>query len=129
MKRRTFVKAGLGTVAVLGAGSVGTIVAKGKWGAVQHGLENLSFTSIEEQVRAYFPYLQIDDEGLRKFADMHRSQFGSGLFAKPDTMLHKRFLLSTDFFPNGADEARVVRYVMYYDPYVSPCWNPCATAA
>ena len=129
MKRRTFVKAGIGTVALVGAGSAGALVAGGKWGAGQHRLENLSFRSVEEQVRDYFPYLQIDAEGLRQFADVHRSQFGSGLFAKPDTQLHKRFLLSTDFFPNGADETRLVRYVTYYDPYVSPCWNPCATPA
>ncbi len=34
------------------------------------------------------------------------------------------FLLSTDFFHNGADEGRVVSYVAFYDPMVAVCRNP-----
>lgn len=34
------------------------------------------------------------------------------------------YLLSTDFFANGADEQRAVSYVSFYDPYVRPCSNP-----
>lgn len=39
-----------------------------------------------------------------------------------------RFLMSTDFFLNGADESRPINYVMFYHPYRSPCWNPLAMA-
>jgi len=35
------------------------------------------------------------------------------------------FLLSTDFFVNGADESRVVQYVAYHDKTL-PCSNPFA---
>ena len=35
------------------------------------------------------------------------------------------FLLSTDFFLNGADELKTVRYIGYYDPYQG-CQNPFA---
>ena len=37
-----------------------------------------------------------------------------------------RFLLSTDFFQHGGDESRALRYVAYFDPYRSPCYNPLA---
>jgi hypothetical protein len=35
------------------------------------------------------------------------------------------YLLSSDFFINGADESRVVRYLGYYDP-IRACGNPFA---
>jgi hypothetical protein len=34
------------------------------------------------------------------------------------------FLLSTDFFQNGADERRLVSYVAFYDPNAAVCRNP-----
>jgi hypothetical protein len=37
------------------------------------------------------------------------------------------FLLSSDFFQNGADETRTVRYLAYYDPYKYACGNPFAS--
>ena len=36
-----------------------------------------------------------------------------------------QFLLSTDYFINGADESRVVHYVMFFDK-TRPCSNPFA---
>ena len=38
--------------------------------------------------------------------------------------LVSRFLLSSDFFWNGADEATPVAYLGYYIPGRSPCFNP-----
>ena len=37
-----------------------------------------------------------------------------------------RFLLSTDFFANGAIEALPIRYVAFSNPYRRPCANPFA---
>ena len=37
-----------------------------------------------------------------------------------------QFLLSSDFFLNGADEHRPVQYLVYYDPYRQICANPFA---
>lgn len=34
------------------------------------------------------------------------------------------YLLSTDFFANGANEQRTVSYISFYDPYTRPCGNP-----
>ena len=33
------------------------------------------------------------------------------------------FLLSTDFFQNGADENKPLNYLGFYDPYKRPCAN------
>lgn len=35
------------------------------------------------------------------------------------------FLLSSDFFANGADESRIIRYVSFYDPMIA-CGDPFA---
>ena len=37
-----------------------------------------------------------------------------------------KFLLSTNFFHEGADESKPVTYLSYYDPYKMPCQNPFA---
>ena len=34
------------------------------------------------------------------------------------------YLLSSDFFLNGADEQKTVRYLGFYDPYQRACMNP-----
>lgn len=35
-----------------------------------------------------------------------------------------RYLFSTDFFENGADETRPANYVEFCDPYSIACRNP-----
>ena len=37
-----------------------------------------------------------------------------------------QYLLSSDFFLNGADESITVKYITYYDPYKTICENPFA---
>ena len=37
-----------------------------------------------------------------------------------------QFLLSTDFFQNGADETRKLNYMGFYDPAIMACRNPFA---
>lgn len=34
------------------------------------------------------------------------------------------YLMSTDFFQNGANEKRQIQYLSFYDPYISVCRNP-----
>ena len=73
------------------------------------------------RIREHFDYLNIDDRALTTFVDEH-------LRHHPDILnpldVYSKFLMSTDFFQNDADESRYVRYVAYYDPYVTPCYNP-----
>lgn len=83
---------------------------------------------LHRAIRKHFDYLTIDDGVLDAFAaDLLRNQgpWSSETSPRPYT----RFLASTDFFQTGADESRPLRYVTYYDPYVSTCYNPFADSA
>lgn len=125
MNRRKFLK--LGLAAAVGAGSAGSVLYY-NWDSVEWHLQSLqrSIIPVEDRLRSHFAYLKIDEAGLAAYAERHRELFGSGSDVRRDPMFYDRFLLSTDFFQNGADESRLVHYVAFYDPYVSPCWNPCA---
>ncbi len=128
MDRRKFVKIGAAALSVVGLGSIASVGYQKREGVKWH-LDNVKryVIPVEDRIRSYFDYLGIDEEGLAEFARVHKSIFGSGFDARRDPMLYERFLLSTDFFQHGGDETRTVRYVSYYDPYRSPCWNPCAS--
>jgi hypothetical protein len=82
--------------------------------------------TLEDRLRAHLPYLDVDDAVLAAFARDQRA--GTGAREEIDAIA-ARFLLSTDFFQNGADEDRPLRYVAYYDPYRSPCYNPLRDSA
>lgn len=76
------------------------------------------------ELRRHFDYLELDEESLARYARDYLRYL-----APPDlagTDLYTRFLLSNDFFQNGADESRPMHYVTLYDPYVTACRNPFA---
>lgn len=88
-------------------------------------------------LRKEFSYLKLEDDAPERFARVfvQHDRIGRGLLTRLRggdmtwqqaelTSMGHRFLLSTDFFLNGADENRPVRFVAYYDPYITPCWNP-----
>jgi hypothetical protein len=82
--------------------------------------------AVTEGIRARLRSLRIPAETLIAWAsDRERHE---GPFEAPDSDVpHEvvsQFLMSTDFFPNGMDERRPLAYVTYYDPYVTPCYNP-----
>jgi len=82
--------------------------------------------SLAQQLRDHFDYLVLDAAVLEAFvgdylADTARVRRGERIEA-----VGSRFLLSTDFFQHGGDESRALRYVAYFDPYRSPCYNPLA---
>ncbi len=69
--------------------------------------------------------LDLPDETLAAFVlddEEHDGRFTKDRASQPHC---QRFLLSTDLFPSG-DASRPLRYVAYYDPYVTPCRNPLA---
>jgi len=97
-------------------------------------------------------YLRLDDAGVRRFAAdiaglgivsslrLHVIDAADGLYTRrtlnPDTGLGRalrhgedkvvtQYLMSSDFFINGADKNRTVSYLGYYDPLVA-CNNPFA---
>jgi len=56
---------------------------------------------------------------------LERTSLASKLHNFEERIITK-FLLSTNFFREGADETKPVTYLSYYDPYKMPCQNPFA---
>lgn len=72
-----------------------------------------------------FPYLKINKTDAEKYVKDYEKQFprqgnklGDGFYTK--------FLLSTDFFLNGAKAENPVTYLAIYDPARVPCQHPFA---
>jgi len=75
-------------------------------------------------LRRHFDYLEFEEDALAGYARDYLRYLAPPDLA--DTDLYTRFLLSNDFFQNGADESRAMHYVAFYDPYVTACRNPFA---
>ena len=89
------------------------------------------FLEPAERIRRHFDYLTIDEDGLRRFVVDYERRYGkvTPRATAANRVMYTKFLMSTDFFRNGADEGKLVRYVAFYDPYVSPCYVPFPAAA
>jgi hypothetical protein len=75
---------------------------------------------LRDDLRQYYHYLEFDEEVLWAYlADLRK-------YGHPVSKTNARaeFLLSTDFFANGGDEQRPLRYGQLYDAYITPCYNP-----
>jgi hypothetical protein len=89
-------------------------------------LRNRSGSPEVRLIREHFAYLTIDPGGLRRFLVEYRRALG------PPRLEGKRevrrfldtFVMSTDFFLQGADESRTVRYTALYDVFTNPCYHP-----
>jgi hypothetical protein len=99
---------------------------------------------IETFIRRNFEYLKLDvtSKEMRSFIALYRGHCSPiytalvhgcaerlsvrppGGYERQMDELCTTFLMSTDFFPRGADESLPVRYVTLFHPYLSPCWNP-----
>jgi hypothetical protein len=141
MKRRGFLIGGVSLVAAAALGFFAMEIAS-EW-EVAHG------------VRKKLPWLKLDDAGVREFAKAHVAELLAKrptwyrwkyhfhqLFVHPaarwgistDTRSRRDrlednfatiYLLSSDFFVNGSDESRLVKYVALYDP-MRACGSPFA---
>ena len=83
---------------------------------------------LQRAIRRHFSYLSFDDRVIEAFArdlGRHQGPWNPETSPRPYT----RFLASTNFFQNGADEAKPLEYVSYYDPYVTSCYNPFASSS
>lgn len=141
MRRRRFL-IGLGVAALAGLGAIGL----GRVGAE---------AQIASYVRRRLGFLRLDEAGLQAFARdqmaallakrpsltrlkyhflsvyspaysrLDRSSDTRSRLARVEDAFVSTYLLSSDFFTNGADPARPVHYVRFYDP-LRPCGNPFA---
>jgi len=144
--RRRFVKLGLGAVALAGAGTVaGWYLSEAE--IVSAVRRRLPFLRLDEAGLHTFAKDQMNAL-LAKRPTWYRWKYHVRLlFQKPtaaaswgrtsdqrtrrermEDNLATLFLLSSDFFTNGAEETRVVKYVALYDP-MRPCGNPFARPA
>jgi hypothetical protein len=67
--------------------------------------------------------LKVPEATVSKWVNRHEKHHGPWKGKKPSRKDLQNFLLSTDFFPDG-DEGKTLRFVSYYDPYISVCYNP-----
>ena len=89
-----------------------------------------STSVLEQRFLDHHAYLSIDREGLRRFLADYQDAYGSLLTAAGEPrepLPYLKFLASSDFFLNGKDESKPVRYLMIRDPYLNPCFYPFPT--
>jgi len=74
-----------------------------------------------------FPYLKLRVGTVKAFEADYQRNVGRALPRDrwPD-QVQAQFLLSTDFFRFDADETRVIAYVGFYEPTITPSNNPLA---
>jgi hypothetical protein len=85
-----------------------------------------AFMPADQRIRAHFADLTIDEAGLQRFVRDFEKHVGPvRLYSVTSNgLLFSKFLLSSDHYHNGADPMKPVHYVAFYDPYVSPCYDP-----
>lgn len=145
INRRKLILGGLGAVAVAGVGT---------WGLGRFGFA----AEIRSILHRRLSFLKLDPAGVQAFAKdqadatfnkkiptwnrlryhfgavgpsfnrFYRSNDSRSRIAHLEDSLVSTYLLSSDFFLNGADESRLVAYVAYYDAG-RPCQNPFARPA
>ena len=95
----------------------------------RNGIRTLiGYVPMERRIHEAFAGLELDADGVRAFVRAHEAWRGPERRTSwIDPSIPLLYLLSTDYFVSGARPDVPVRYVRLYDPYVSPCWNPCAT--
>jgi hypothetical protein len=88
-------------------------------------LESVAELPLEEAIYRYYDYLKLDSSGVNAFVKANHTSghpVHQDLITLQQTM--SRYLLSTDFFIHGVDESRVVKYVAFHDPHLTPCFTP-----
>ena len=128
--RRTFIAGSLAIAGGLGAlglyfrGLAGKSTRPSAEGSISLGAKKL-----KAAIRERFDYLEFDDEVVLAFV-RDRERIAGRLHAKKrlGDAVFDQFLMSTDFFQQGADESSTLHYVAYYDPYATPCYNPLMQA-
>jgi hypothetical protein len=67
--------------------------------------------------------LKLPEATVSKWVNRYEKHEGPWKGKKVSRKDLQNFLLSTDLFPDG-DEDKPLRFVSYYDPYISVCYNP-----
>jgi hypothetical protein len=118
----------------LGVGLAGGALA---WRALRRRAPGES--AVAKVVATKLGYLETRAEDRQRFARdfaaeapraeehlTHRDRFSGARMEALEDRICAAFLLSSDFFRNGADESRPVRYLALHDPWKVGCTNPFA---
>ena len=79
------------------------------------------------RLRCHYLTFEVTADELERFVRLYRKHYGFHAHRWSPGALEPMvqvFLMSTDFFSNGADESKPVRFRRFFHPYLSPCWNP-----
>ena len=147
MRRRTLLLSGVGAIVAAGLGAV-ALLPKGIQATTvatlrrRLGYLQLDESGLQEFARAHAAKLlarRMTSQRVKYHLAMmfnHRPWLEFAYPAPPrrskvehaEDVLVSTYLMSSDFFANGANEARPVKFVRYYDAMV-PCGNPFARPA
>lgn len=130
--RRAFLRRGalLGSVALLGPASCGDPRAPRSLGLrierwrARRLLRRLRHLPLTESIPAFFSYLDLDPAGVERFEREWLARRRAPSTVRELEGALSQFLASTDFFLNGADETRRIRFVQLQDPATTPCFDP-----
>jgi hypothetical protein len=135
LSRRIFIALGVAVLVPLVGGMGWALQFTRRDSGLAARLEHLRMALLERRYRhvplavaivRYYDYLQIVPGSVEQFVteyQEHHERLGPPV-SKTDG-LH-RFLLSTDFFLQGADERKPVRFIALYAPLVNHCYRPFA---
>ncbi len=125
--RRQFVKGAVAATAIAG-GAVAVerlMSTPGTPLAVQGQTFEAPWEAMRKDLVQTFHYLNVPRETMDSFLEALSSHAMT-----PDApRVRELFLLSSDFFAHGEDEARPLGFQTLYDAYLSPCYNPFTPAA
>ena len=135
LSRRIFIALGVALLVPLAGGMGWALRFTRRDSGLEARLEHLRMALLERRYRhvplavaivRYYDYLQIVPGSVEQFVaayEQHQERLGPPV--SPSDGLH-RFLLSTDFFLQGADERKPVRFIALYAPLVNHCYRPFA---
>jgi hypothetical protein len=143
IKRRTFLFGGLGVIVVAGLGviGIGPVAARSQVASLVR--KRLNFLKLDEAGLQQFAHDQVASLLAKRptwnrwkyhFLTIFTKQFSQygGYSNDKRTRVQRMadnlstlYLLSSDFFVNGADESRTIEYTGLYDSLV-PCSSPFA---
>lgn len=141
LERRQFLKLSAVAAAAGAMPGIWLVQSQGKPFLEAMLKEKLSYLDIEsgaiprfvdEFIKAKSSWLEFKSGllgvGLNVFESVEdiKCTIGEDRFIELEHELAKNFLLSSDFFFNGANESTPVRYVRYYDAFNTACANPFA---
>ncbi len=113
-----------------GVAGVAVFGEKALYGKVKRAWARLTTSDevlVASEFQSAFPDLDLSRETCVEFVRRYREVYKK-LPETPVTGIDKRrLLLSTNFVQERGDPKAGLRFVAFYDPYVSPCYNPFTT--